>query len=421
MKTPLEQKFENLVNRFRIKVKSDLISIAPISVNFKYKGAVITKIFNKVNLTTALNTVCPPSNSNKHKEHRDAIINLLDTIKFDIGLSSSNLAFRRAWNSNSDELSQAEIDSIANEGGQLIPAQPPHSHRLYREPKMQESGLIKFPTGNGPKILRAVRHIPGNYEDALSVFGELYYQTDKDAAGIFYYRFMEELSKEFQVDFPIQLLTRFKTPIPNNPILQKHKDRIKFFFVTTFASVSCNDHPIWDIDWYKTPLHLKLTSINDIRKNINYISELSINPHSGFKIRTPLRTNLENDWSYDKISSNNLKRGKAIRKWAQSVKLRCPDGSHKNCKKTLDQETNFSKIHIGHIISQYWAQAYSFLNQFPNNAVNHPDNLYLSCSSCNQSLNKNFPSNNTRSKIESEGLTVGDLLRNNLSSIELFI
>lgn len=421
MNTPLEQKFKNLVDRFRLKVQKDLILIAPITVNFNFQGQTITKTFRKEQLKTALNTACPASNTKNHKKQCEAITDLLETIKFDIGLSSSNLAFRRAWNSQSDELSQSEIDAIANEGGQLIPAQPVHSHRLYKEPKMQESGLIKFPTGNGPKLLRAVRHVPGNFEDELSVFGVLQYQTDRDAAGIFSYRFIEEFSREFQVEFPIQLLTRFKSPVPNKKSIKEHKDRIRYFFVTTFASVSINDNNKWDAKWFTSPLNLKLTSINEIRKSINYISDLSIIPHSGFKIRTPLSSQLENDWNYNKISSNSMKRGIAIRKWAQSVKLSCPDGSGPKCVKTLDLEKNYSKIHVGHIISQYWAQAYSFLNQFPNNTVNHPDNLYLSCSSCNQSLNKNFPDNNTRAKIENKALTVGDLLRNNLNSIMNFI
>ncbi len=65
-----------------------------------------------------------------------------------------------------------------------------------------------------------------------------------------------------------------------------------------------------------------------------------------------------------------MKRYTAIRKWTQSVHWSFPDGCvQEKCVKRLDLENNFSKIHIGHIISHHWVQTYSFFNQSPRNRI----------------------------------------------------
>ena len=413
-KTPLETKFAALSKRFREKISIDLVPLAPFKIDFTFKGEKITESFSKKDILVALDTVCPAVGTKNHEIQVDNLIQLIENIGFEIALSSSPLAFRRAWNSRSSELDQSEIDAIANEGGQLIPAQPEHTHRLYRKPK-RDSGLVKFPTGGKAKLLRAVRHVHGNYNDELGVFGTLHYQTDKKASGILLYRFMEELSTELETTIPIQLLTHFKTPTPDSSV--KHEDhRIKYFFITTFAKINTSSSKKWNKNWFKAPLDLKLASVNEIRKTLHYISSLS-EMNNEFAVRPPLSEEQEVNWSYTKIGSNSLKRGKAIRLWAQKVNLKCPDGNGPKCVGNLNNAT-LSQIHIGHIISQNWAQAYLFLDQAPGKAVNHPDNLYLTCYSCNTKLNKNFPTNNVRSRIESEKLTIGDLIRTNENEIK---
>lgn len=413
-RTPLEIKFAALSKRFRERITSELIPLTPFDVEFTFKGEKEVKSFTQNDISVALDTVCPALGTKNHKIQIVNLIQMVENIGFEIALSSSPLAFRRAWNSRSSELDQSAIDSIANEGGQLIPAQAEHTHRLYREPK-RDSGLVKFPTGGKAKLLRAVRHVHGNYDDDLSVFGTLRYQTDKNAAGILLYRFMEELSSELETSIPIQLLTHFKTPKAKEWVkLENHS--IKYFFITTFAKINPSSSKKWNVNWFKSSLDLELTSINEIRKTLHYISSLS-EVNNEFDVRPPLSEEQEVNWSYTKISSNNLKRGKAIRQWAQKVKLKCPDGNGPKCVRTLDNAI-LSQIHIGHIISQNWAQAYLFLDQAPSKAVNHPDNLYLTCYSCNTKLNKNFPANNVRSRIEAEKLTIGDLLRTNENEIK---
>ena len=80
-----------------------------------------------------------------------------------------------------------------------------------------------------------------------------------------------------------------------------------------------------------------------------------------------------------------------------------------------------SEIAFGHIISQDWADSFTFLKK--ESIVNHPDNLYLTCRSCNSSLGNRFPDypriqtteNGTiktlRDMIEQSQSTIGDWKR----------
>ena len=76
------------------------------------------------------------------------------------------------------------------------------------------------------------------------------------------------------------------------------------------------------------------------------------------------------------------------------------------------KDLRLSDIAFGHIISQNWSRAYTFML----NKVNHPDNLYLTCKSCNSSLGDMFPDKNFRDKIVKTG-TIGDWLRKSENEI----
>lgn|GEM_PF-3051943 len=60
---------------------------------------------------------------------------------------------------------------------------------------------------------------------------------------------------------------------------------------------------------------------------------------------------------------------------------------------------------FGHMISQRWAQSFSYLL----NSKHHPDNVYLTCNNCNSELGDNFPDAQLRGEIEKRG-TIGDWL-----------
>ena len=86
------------------------------------------------------------------------------------------------------------------------------------------------------------------------------------------------------------------------------------------------------------------------------------------------------------------------------------------CNHILFRDLKLSDIAFGHIISQNWTSAFTFMLD----KVHHPDNLYLTCKNCNSSLSNNFPDPQLRKAIVKEG-TIGDWLRlyeNSIRNIE---
>ena len=76
------------------------------------------------------------------------------------------------------------------------------------------------------------------------------------------------------------------------------------------------------------------------------------------------------------------------------------------CNHVKFEKLKSSKIAFGHIISQDWAKSFTYLLE----KKDHPDNLYLTCQSCNSSLSNKFPNEELKKKIEGVG-TIGDWLR----------
>jgi hypothetical protein len=118
--------------------------------------------------------------------------------------------------------------------------------------------------------------------------------------------------------------------------------------------------------------------------------------------REPLSENIIQEWAYDKI--NTGKKSDTIKEWAKNTDARCPDGQ--KCGGMLFKELDNSEIAFGHIIPQDYAKELPHLQS----QIHHPDNLYLSCSSCNSSLGGNPPDKYLKKKIFANG-TIGDWIR----------
>lgn len=82
------------------------------------------------------------------------------------------------------------------------------------------------------------------------------------------------------------------------------------------------------------------------------------------------------------------------------------------CNHALFRDLNQNDIAFGHIISQNWSTAFTFVLD----KVHHPDNLYLTCKRCNSSLSDNFPDKLLKSEVTKQG-TIGDWLRLHEDSI----
>ena len=126
--------------------------------------------------------------------------------------------------------------------------------------------------------------------------------------------------------------------------------------------------------------------------------------------REKLSPKVVREWNYKRITSGN--KGLTIKSWARNSGLKCIDGS--KCGGVKFSRLEDSDITFGHIIPQSWGKEYPHMLE----TIHHPDNLYLTCKSCNSSLNSGFPDPELKSKISKEYGTIGDWLRNHLSELQ---
>ena len=129
---------------------------------------------------------------------------------------------------------------------------------------------------------------------------------------------------------------------------------------------------------------------------------------------SPKRKDLDDkiikEWSYKKITTGS--KSEIIKNWARKSGLECIDGSKCNGVKFQDLPNN--EITFGHIIPQSWGTEYPHMLK----TIHHPDNLYLTCKSCNSSLNSNFPQTELKNKISKREGTIGDWLRTHIRDFE---
>lgn len=126
--------------------------------------------------------------------------------------------------------------------------------------------------------------------------------------------------------------------------------------------------------------------------------------------RDALPESVINEWNYKKITTG--KKGLIIKNWAKKSNLKCIDGS--KCGGIKFKEIENSKITFGHIIPQSWSKEYPHLLT----SIHHPDNLYLTCQSCNSSLSSGFPDDELKKRISGKEGTIGDWLRNHIEELK---
>lgn len=126
--------------------------------------------------------------------------------------------------------------------------------------------------------------------------------------------------------------------------------------------------------------------------------------------RKDLDEKIIKEWNYKKITTG--KKGVIIKNWAKKSGLKCIDGS--KCGSISFNDLPNNEITFGHIIPQSWGVEYPHMIK----TIHHPDNLYLSCKSCNSSLNSNFPATELKNKISKREGTIGDWLRTHIEDFE---
>ena len=380
----LNKELENCISEFKSKVEhiEDGDRKVPVS-RHEFENVEVTKskIKSAFNLITKNKSI---------KEISKSFQSHFEELGPSISLCSQPKAFKTAWGLRSKTLSIQDAEAITNDGGQLIPVNG--NSRLL---SCEQQGVVLGPE---KRLVLAVRHSEGNYEDTLDELGRFTYQPPRDASGMLRYRWCQYLSQKLNIPFVLLVVMWFEYRLNN---------KINQLFVLSPAKIIDCDEDLSNLnESIHKPLKLQLISRQEALSTINLIK--SLNSESiDIDVRAELPSELSREWSYDKIS--NTKKGNLIKRWAKTNSKNCPG---RKCGNKLFSEISNSDIAFGHIVSQNWSTAFTFMLD----KVHHPDNLYLTCKSCNSSLSNNFPDPDLRREIVSRG-TIGDWLRNYEMSI----
>ena len=341
----------------------------------------------KNTLKNAIGGICP---SRKLENYKTDFLSHFSELKNYLTFCSSPKAFRTAWDIRSEILNPFDANKLINEGGQLIPL-----NEKVRVLKTEQQGVLY---GINKRLILGLRHSEGNYDDKLDDLGQFTYQPPKDVSGFLRYRWCHFLSEKLQVPYILLVIIWFEFRL---------NDDINHVFIIAPAKIVNNPKELKNLD---NTLHkpLKLQLINREEAFSNLLVLQSLNEDIGeLETRFELPDTRAREWSYDKI--NNTEKGRKIKRWARSTGKRCPGDM---CEHQPFENINPSKIAFGHIISQNWSRAFTYLL----GRIHHPDNLYLTCSKCNSSLGDRFPNPDLRGNIIENG-TIGDWLRSNEEEI----
>jgi transcription elongation factor Elf1 len=145
--------------------------------------------------------------------------------------------------------------------------------------------------------------------------------------------------------------------------------------------------------------------LDEIEKKKSQLKMGKLNPN-----RPALQKEITESWNYKSITRG--KKSNIIKNWAKKTNQKCPDG--RKCGGVYFNSLDFRDIAYGHILSQ------DFAKTFPHHyeQVHHPDNLYLTCKSCNSSLGGNNADKDLIDRIKNESGTIGDWIRNYINEIE---
>lgn len=341
----------------------------------------------------ALTFICPAN----VPQLKCDVIQHFNEVRSLIPFCSSPKSFRTAWDLRSERLNPWDGNAIVDQGGQLIP--------INRDSRIFQCIQQGVELGVDKRLILAVRHSEGNYEDRMDDLGRFTYQPPNNAAGMLRYRWCQFLGKSMGISYVLLTVMWFKIHQPVN------EELTHVFMVAPAKIIDC-EKDLADIGKsLNHPLELQIINRTEALSVFNLIFSLD-DTNVEIETRYELSEQLAREWSYDKI--NNTEKGRKIKRWAQRTGKKCPGTV---CKNGNNPHVEFkdlplSEISFGHIVSRNWAKAYTYMLD----KIDHPDNLYLTCKSCNSSLGDTFPDKLFRDTIVKSG-TVGDWLRNDEATI----
>ena len=281
---------------------------------------------------------------------------------------------------------------------------------------------VQFGDSNSSSVSGLIRTIgskSGKYEDKFpSSSGFFLYEPPCQQSGMLRFRWVQFLKQKHYIPIFFILVRWFglKSPIPDRAVRRPgHAQKGKMAFMIIPVTVVTSEVQKENRYFFSTkgqysdltnigrsierPLPLQLIEPEECFQIIYNLKVLN-SQDLQFKNRLPLNPRLSADYNYDALISTELE--KKLERWAKDTGKRCPDGSKCGNKRFADQD--IGELHIGHIISQNWCKVFKFGEKF----MNHPYNLYLSCGSCNESLNKRFPHNDLQNRLDDKKATIGD-------------
>jgi len=364
------------------------------------------KKIGKNTINVPLQKICPLGKANELAE--DIFSHYEDMERY-IPLCSTPNSFRVALTLHSgNPITKHHIQKLTQLGGlphltnrdtskagKQVKVEKPGTEEVMFMPKTP--GVI---AGPGGRLIKFVRHNPGNYADEMDQFNRFSYQPpESDYVKTLTYRWMEKLSESLGIPFFIIVVTWFEYRV---------NDKINHVLFTVPAKIISENYKDLNKDLHK-PLELELATQEEFDSFFQLIGILK-DAKPEVDTRHPLPDEINRAWSFEKVRSGP--NGKKIKRFAKQKGFRCPgdnsfpEGSH--CGHKQFSEFPDDEIDFGHIIFQDWADTYTVLKTLSD----YPDNLYLTCGDCNSQVGGNFPEKRLRKRIESEKATIGDWLRN---------
>ncbi|MGB2340684.1 MAG: hypothetical protein ACPH9K_06770 [Candidatus Poseidoniaceae archaeon] len=359
------------------------------------------------------------------KRHWEAMKALHSVYINEAPFSSSPFGFRTAYKDLvGKEIANSEAIELGKKGLNLLPVDPaarisPVHKGVHPVFRASQQGIILYthkvktgPLKGTTKVVRA-GIATGGYDDAISP-EYILYDTSTKMSSYLRARHIEQLSEEiFQRDGQ-GLILQIAGHIDIRGGLDGRE--YKSFYIMGLCEVVPPSK--WDptlkqqeLDYYKDelflPYLLKPLDATFACKKLRAINLLDNTTGNTYQARTPLTDKLAKKYNYNFLKTQKQK--KQIYDYITSENPKCSHaistgGKITQCSTALQPN---GTTHIGHIFSQNWCSAYSVFQE----SVNHPDNLYLSCNTCNTTLNQGCPDKNTLKLINKEGLTIGDLIR----------
>lgn len=197
-----EKKLTEAFNEFKGKVSQIEPGIRKVPTSGSETKDVL---LNKASINNAFKLITKHSNIS---DLGDSIQKHFSELGPTLVLCSSPKGFRTAWGLRSKTISIQDAEAISNDGGQLLPVNA--NSRLL---KCEQQGVVLGPE---KKLVLALRHSEGNYDDSLDELGRFVYQPPRDVSGMLRYRWCQFLSSKLNVPFVVLVIMWFEYRLDKN-------------------------------------------------------------------------------------------------------------------------------------------------------------------------------------------------------------